>query len=104
MKDSLWSLDLFRCESMILRTHWVMVVMDHCSRRIIGFGIHAGVVNAEALCRMFKQAIQGVTVLPSYPSSDHDPLNRFHQWRASLRVLDIRSQDGSGRAMVAPVH
>jgi putative transposase len=28
-KDSLWSLDLFRCESMVLRTHWVLVVMDH---------------------------------------------------------------------------
>ena len=27
-KDSLWSLDLFRCESAILRTHWVLVVMD----------------------------------------------------------------------------
>ena len=27
-KDSLWSVDLFRCESLILRTHWVMVVMD----------------------------------------------------------------------------
>ena len=47
-KDSLWSLDLFRCESMTLRTHWVLVVMDHYSRRIIGFGIHAGVVNGEA--------------------------------------------------------
>jgi hypothetical protein len=60
-KDSLWSLDLFRCESMMLRTHWVLVVMDHCTRRIIGFGIHAGVVNGEALCRMFKQAIRGVS-------------------------------------------
>jgi hypothetical protein len=28
MKDSLWSLDLFRCESATLRTHWVLVVMD----------------------------------------------------------------------------
>ena len=27
-KDSLWSLDLFRCESAILRTYWVMVVME----------------------------------------------------------------------------
>jgi putative transposase len=27
-KDSLWSLDLFRCESAVLRTHWVLVVMD----------------------------------------------------------------------------
>jgi hypothetical protein len=51
-KDSLWSLDLFRCESLTLRTHWVLVVMDHYSRRIIGFGIHAGIVNFETLCRM----------------------------------------------------
>ena len=27
-KDSLWSLDLFQCESAILRTHWVLVAMD----------------------------------------------------------------------------
>jgi putative transposase len=53
--------------------------MDHYSRRIIGFGIHAGVVNGEALCRMFKQAIRGVTTFPHCLSSDHDPLFRFHQ-------------------------
>jgi transposase InsO family protein len=89
-KDSLWSLDLFRCESMMLRTHWVLVVMDHYTRRIIGFGIHAGVVNGEALCRMFKQAIRGVTAVPKYLSSDHDPLYRFHQWEANLRILGVR--------------
>ena len=27
-KDSLWSLDLFRCESAILQSYWVLVVMD----------------------------------------------------------------------------
>jgi hypothetical protein len=27
-KDSLWSIDLFRCESILLNTHWVLVVMD----------------------------------------------------------------------------
>ena len=43
-KDSLWSLDLFRCESAILHTHWVLVVMDQCTRRIVGFGVHRGVV------------------------------------------------------------
>jgi len=42
MKDSLWSMDLFRCESATLRTHWVLVVMDQYTRRIIGFGVHAG--------------------------------------------------------------
>ena len=38
-KDSLWSIDLFRCESILLRSHWVMVVMDVFTRRIIGFGV-----------------------------------------------------------------
>ena len=46
-KDSLWSLDLFRCESAVLHTHWVLVVMDHCTRRIVGFGVHRGVVDAS---------------------------------------------------------
>ncbi len=35
-KDSLWSVDLFRCESILLRSHWVMVVMDQYTRRING--------------------------------------------------------------------
>ena len=32
MKDSLWNLDLFRCESMRLKIHWVLVVMEMTSR------------------------------------------------------------------------
>src|SRR5262249_13495880 len=55
-KDSLWSLDLFRCESAILRTHWVLVVMDQFTRRIVGFGVHRGVGGGVALCRMFNRA------------------------------------------------
>jgi hypothetical protein len=35
-KDSLWSCDLFRCESATLRTFWVLVVMDQFTRHIIG--------------------------------------------------------------------
>jgi putative transposase len=27
-KDSLWSVDLFRCESILLKSYWVMIVMD----------------------------------------------------------------------------
>ena len=38
-KDSLWSLDLFRRESILVRSHWVLVVMDVFTRRIIGFGV-----------------------------------------------------------------
>jgi len=44
MKDSLWSMDLFQCESATLRTQWALVVMDQYTRRIIGFGVHAGKV------------------------------------------------------------
>ena len=29
--DSLWSVDLFRCESINLRSYWVMVAMDVAS-------------------------------------------------------------------------
>jgi putative transposase len=88
MKDSLWSIDLFRCESASLRTHWVLVVMDQFTRRIVGFGVQRGIMDGVALCRMFNQAIQGQT-LPKYLSSDHDPLYRFGQWQANLRVLEV---------------
>jgi len=89
MKDSLWSIDLFRCESATLRTHWVLVVMDQYTRRIIGFGVHAGKVDGVGLCRMFNRAIRGQLGMPKYLSSDNDPLYRFHRWQANLRVLEV---------------
>ena len=87
-KDSLWSIDLFRCESILLKTHWVLVVMDQFTRRIIGFGVHAGDVDGVALCRMFNTAISTKGV-PKYLSSDNDPLFLYHQWQANLRILEI---------------
>src|SRR5882762_3241795 len=56
--------------------------------RIIGFGIHAGIVDGRSLCRMFNRAIRWQTV-PKYLSSNDDPLYRFHQWQANLRVLGV---------------
>jgi putative transposase len=88
MKDSLWSVDLFRCESILLRNHWVMVVMDVFTRRIIGFGVECADPCGAALCRMFNQIIAGKS-LPQHLSSDHDPLFRFHRWLANLRILDV---------------
>jgi len=88
-KDSLWSVDLFRCESLILKSHWVMVVMDQFTRRIIGFAVQPGVVDGPALCRMFNQVIASVPTLPQCLSSDHDPLFEFHRWQANLRILDV---------------
>ena len=89
MKDSLWSADLFRCESAVLRTHWILVVMDQYTRRIIGFGLHRGPVDGIALCRMFNQALRGHRSMPKYLSSDNDPLYRFPQWQANLRILEV---------------
>jgi transposase InsO family protein len=88
MKDSLWSIDLFRYESLAMRTYWILVVMDQFTSRIIGFGIQRGIVDGPELCWMFRQAIYG-QALPKYLSTDNDPLYRFHQWEANLRVLEV---------------
>src|SRR5216684_239526 len=69
-KDSLWSVDLFRCESAILRTHWVLLVMDQFTRRIVGFAVHRDAMDGVGLCRMFNRAAHGHTP-PTYLSSDH---------------------------------
>ncbi|MCP4601088.1 MAG: transposase family protein, partial [Proteobacteria bacterium] len=84
----LWSVDFFRCESMLLKTHWVMLVMDQFTRRIIGFGVQKGDLDGAAVCRMFNQAIAGKD-LPKYLSTDNDPLYRFHRWHANLRILEV---------------
>ena len=88
LKDSLWSMDLFRCESILLNTHWVLAVMDQFTRRIIGFSVHTGDVDGMALCRMFNTAISTKGV-PKYLSSDNDPLFLYHRWQANLRILDV---------------
>ena len=46
-KDNLWSVDLFRCESILLKSYWIMVVMDVFTRRIIGFGVALAVVDGR---------------------------------------------------------
>jgi len=82
MKDSLWSIDLFRCESILLKSHWVMVLMDQYTRRIIGFAVHPGTLDGISICMLFNKTISGKH-LPKYMSSDND------LWKANLRVLDI---------------
>ena len=63
--------------------------MDQFTRRIIGFGVHAGDVDGVALCRMFNTAISTKGV-PKYLSSDNDPLFLYHQWQANLRILEVK--------------
>jgi hypothetical protein len=38
---------------------------------------------------MFNRAIRGQLWMPKYISSDNDPLYRFHQWQANLRILEV---------------
>jgi transposase InsO family protein len=87
-KDSLWSVDLFRCESILLKIYWVMVIMDQYTRRIVGFAVHAENVDGPTLCRRFNDATSGQG-WPEHISSDNDPLFQYHRWKANLRVLEI---------------
>jgi putative transposase len=67
---------------------WVMVVMDIFTRRVVGFGVEPADVDGVGVWRMFNRARSGQP-LPKRLSTDHDPLFRFHRWRANLRVLEI---------------
>ena len=73
LEDSLWSIDFFRCESILLRSHWVLVVMDVFTRRLVGFGVERAYIDGLSVCRMFNRATTGQP-LPKYLSTDHDPL------------------------------
>src|ERR1700752_4007067 len=78
----------FRVESMLMRSHWVMLVMDVFPRRIVGFGIAPASIDGMSVCHMFNCATAGQSK-PKYLSTDHDPLFRFHRWLANLRVLEV---------------
>jgi hypothetical protein len=58
-KDSLWSIDLFRCESLSLRTHWVLVVMDQFTRRIIGLAFTAELSKGRHCARCSGERFKG---------------------------------------------
>jgi hypothetical protein len=52
------------------------------------FGCPALELWGISICRMFNQARWGQQISKRV-STDHDPLFRFHCWRAKLRILDI---------------
>ena len=52
----MWSVDLFRCESIVLRSYWVLVVVDQFTRRLVGIRVHRGAVTDADLCCMFNAA------------------------------------------------
>jgi putative transposase len=84
----LWSVDLLRRESILLRSHWVMVVIDVFTRRLIGCAVEAGSIDGVGVCRLFKRAVARRS-MPKRISTDHDPLFRFHRRLANLRIREI---------------
>jgi len=86
--DNLWSMDFFKVESILLKTHWVMLVMDQYTRRIVGVAVYQGNLNGKVICSQFNRIASGQKY-PKYLSMDNDPLFRFHHWRAKLRIFEI---------------
>jgi hypothetical protein len=76
-RDSLWSVDLFRYESIVLRSYWVLLVMDQFTRRLVGIGVHGGAVTGADICRMFTPAIHALGT-PRHLSTAHHPLFEAH--------------------------
>ena len=54
---------------MLLKSYWIMVVMDVFTRRIIGFAVAPADLDGPVICRMFNRAIAKQTP-PKYLSSD----------------------------------
>jgi putative transposase len=81
--NKLWSTDLFRLESVFLRSFWVMVVMDQFTRKIVGFSVHQGILSGGTICFMFNKIAYGKT-WPKYMSTDNDPLFEYWLWKSNL--------------------
>ena len=77
-------------ESILLKTHWVRVVRDQFSRRIVGFAVTKEIPTGDVVSMMFAEII-GNKKLPLRLSYDHDPLFKSHRWKTMLRVLQIKS-------------
>ena len=88
-KDSLCSIDLFRCELLILKTHWLMVVIDQCTRRIAGNAVCGGSPHGPTVCRLLRH-ITFSSAPPIHSSSDQDPLFECRQWKVNLRILGAK--------------
>jgi hypothetical protein len=76
-EDSLRSVDLSRCESILFKSHSALIIMAPFTRRIISFGVHAGEGDGAAVCRMFNRTVSG-TGPPRYMSTDPEPLFQYH--------------------------
>jgi hypothetical protein len=47
--------------SAMLRTHWFLVLMDQYTRRIIAFGVDAGMVDGGRITKIRRQSAFGIS-------------------------------------------
>jgi transposase InsO family protein len=88
--DSLWSVDMFKAESILLHSHWIMVVMDQYSRRIVGYAaMKADALTGEDICCMFNRILADLQP-PKRLSHDNDQLFYFHRWQTNMDILEVR--------------
>jgi putative transposase len=87
--NGLWSVDVFRCESVFLKSCYVMVAIDIYSRKIIGFSIEKSTHTGTGICRMLAAICGKAEREPKRISTDHDPLFKFHRWKANLRIMEV---------------
>jgi putative transposase len=105
MKDSLWSLDLFRCESVALQTYWVLVVMDQYTRRIIGFGIQAGVIDGSGALSDVQAGDSRCNDSSQIPQFGSRPAVSISPVGSEPAGLERgANQNGSLRSTIASVH
>lgn len=84
----MWSIDLFRCDSVGLKSHWVMVAVDLTTRSIVGTAVNPGNCTTTDYCRMFNDIRSKVRRQPKRISTDNDPLYSG-QWIRNLSILEI---------------
>jgi hypothetical protein len=101
-KDSLWSCDLFRCESAMLRTYWVLVVMDQFTRRIIGFGVQRGMWMEWPSAGCSSDSRSQSAQIPQLGSRSAVSIPPMESQSSGPR--SDRNQDRPLRAAIAPLH
>ena len=101
--DSLWSVDLFRCESIVLQSYWVLVVMDQFTRRLVGIGVHRGAVTGADLCCMFNAAIHSRGTPRHLRYGSRSPVRGASVDGEPADSGDRRNQDRAACAPVPPI-
>src|SRR6266571_5341168 len=74
---------------------WVGVVIDHCSRRTMGFAIYRGQPSAKAVRRFLEQLIAEVGQPPRYLVSDQGRQFVAREFRRWCRRRGIRQRFGA---------